>query len=79
MSHQGLHTTTECQILSTTFHQNSAFPYHVVLPLRLAVEAANRTQIWELLGQLMDHEAERRQNDEEWDMFESEVSYSHSS
>jgi len=52
----------------------ATFPYHAVLPLRLAIEAAKNSEIWENLGRLMDHELERKKNKEEWKMFQNEVS-----
>ena len=69
-----LHTNEECQILSACFHQNlGTFPYHAIMPLRLALEAAKNSQIWENLHLLMDHEAEIKKNIEEWSFFQREV------
>ena len=41
--------------------------------VRLALEAAKNSQIWENLHLLMDHEAERKKNIEEWSFFQREV------
>jgi hypothetical protein len=43
------------------------------MPLRLSIEASKNSEIWKKVETLMDHEVERKKNQEEWNMFEREV------
>ena len=43
------------------------------MPLRLAIEASKETWTWKQFENLMDHQMERKENKEEWNMFEKEV------
>ena len=43
------------------------------MPLRLAIEACKESLTWKQFENLMDHEMERKENKEEWNMFEKEV------
>ena len=85
-----LHSNEECQILSACSKNVSEnhpliglngsndnlewIPFQAVMPLRLAIEASQNSWTWKQFEHLMDHEMERKENAEEWNMFEREVS-----
>ncbi len=68
-----LHSNEECHILSTCTKDLPAYPYQVILPLRLGIEATKDSWTWKQFENLMDHEMERKKNEEEWNMFDNEV------
>ena len=70
-----LHSNEECLILSNCSKDFSSHPFQVIMPLRLAIEASKDSWTWKQFENLMDHEMERKQNKEEWNMFEKEVKY----
>jgi hypothetical protein len=55
------------------------FPFPLVAPLRLALEASLDSGRWKVLERFRDHNDERKKNEHEWNMFEEQVAVLHKS